>query len=122
MGGHRDDRYVLEAIVGRHPSRGLVTVELRHLQVHQHRVGHRSRRAQPGQRRRPRIRDLDRDAGPLEDLPGDPRGRSVEHTSELQSLLRISYAVFCLKTNNIAQTLTFTTLPTESTQTPLTTH
>src|SRR3546814_8723327 len=33
---------------------------------------------------------------------GDPRracgmGRSEEHTSELQSLMRISYAVFCLK-------------------------
>src|SRR3546814_7978674 len=26
--------------------------------------------------------------------------RSEEHTSELQSLLRISYAVFCLKQNN----------------------
>src|SRR3546814_2409326 len=26
--------------------------------------------------------------------------RSVEHTSELQSLMRISYAVFCLKTKN----------------------
>src|SRR3546814_9097692 len=26
--------------------------------------------------------------------------RSEEHTSELQSLLRISYAVFCLKTTN----------------------
>src|SRR3546814_8761099 len=25
-------------------------------------------------------------------------GRSAEHTSELQSLMRISYAVFCLKT------------------------
>src|SRR3546814_9189568 len=25
------------------------------------------------------------------------RGRSEEHTSELQSLMRISYAVFCLK-------------------------
>src|SRR3546814_6124348 len=31
--------------------------------------------------------------------------RSEEHTSELQSLMRISYAVFCLKqkTNNITQ-------------------
>src|SRR3546814_17460157 len=36
--------------------------------------------------------------------PGDPelrpgalRARSEEHTSELQSLMRISYAVFCLK-------------------------
>src|SRR3546814_7135601 len=27
-------------------------------------------------------------------------GRSEEHTSELQSLMRISSAVFCLKTNN----------------------
>src|SRR3546814_2672586 len=26
--------------------------------------------------------------------------RSDEHTSELQSLLRVSYAVFCLKTHN----------------------
>src|SRR3546814_8423459 len=32
-------------------------------------------------------------------------GRSEEHTSELQSLMRISYAVFCLKQNitNITQ-------------------
>src|SRR3546814_10818711 len=30
--------------------------------------------------------------------PGAPSGgRSEEHTSELQSLMRISYAVFCLK-------------------------
>src|SRR3546814_7930112 len=28
---------------------------------------------------------------------GCARGRSEEHTSELQSLMRISYAVFCLK-------------------------
>src|SRR3546814_8968650 len=28
---------------------------------------------------------------------GSVRGRSEEHTSELQSLMRISYAVFCLK-------------------------
>src|SRR3546814_5716953 len=34
--------------------------------------------------------------------------RSEEHTSELQSLMRISYAVFCLKkkTNNIRQDIT----------------
>src|SRR3546814_2296459 len=30
----------------------------------------------------------------------DPAGRSEEHTSELQSLMRISYAVFCLKKHN----------------------
>src|SRR3546814_7646660 len=29
--------------------------------------------------------------------PAHPRWRSEEHTSELQSLMRISYAVFCLK-------------------------
>src|SRR3546814_1920953 len=29
--------------------------------------------------------------------PIEARGRSEEHTSELQSLMRISYAVFCLK-------------------------
>src|SRR3546814_19001206 len=29
--------------------------------------------------------------------PGDDGCRSEEHTSELQSLMRISYAVFCLK-------------------------
>src|SRR3546814_9440480 len=28
---------------------------------------------------------------------GEGAGRSEEHTSELQSLMRISYAVFCLK-------------------------
>src|SRR3546814_3185153 len=31
------------------------------------------------------------------DLHVDPIVRSEEHTSELQSLMRISYAVFCLK-------------------------
>src|SRR3546814_6661746 len=31
---------------------------------------------------------------------GCRRHRSEEHTSELQSLMRISYAVFCLKQNN----------------------
>src|SRR3546814_5788954 len=30
-----------------------------------------------------------------------PAARSEEHTSELQSLMRISYAVFCLKQKNI---------------------
>src|SRR3546814_1538269 len=31
------------------------------------------------------------------ETPGPGRMRSEEHTSELQSLMRISYAVFCLK-------------------------
>src|SRR3546814_5698375 len=38
-----------------------------------------------------RFEDQRRNCGP------DPVDRSEEHTSELQSLMRISYAVFCLK-------------------------
>src|SRR3546814_10488766 len=33
--------------------------------------------------------------------------RSEEHTSELQSLMRISYAVFCLKKKNTTTTMTY---------------
>src|SRR3546814_6231965 len=33
--------------------------------------------------------------------------RSEEHTSEIQSLMRISYAVFCLKKKNIFTTTTY---------------
>src|SRR3546814_1404767 len=43
----------------------------------------------------------DDDLGEVADeavLFGDRDDRSEEHTSELQSLMRISYAVFCLKT------------------------
>src|SRR3546814_9272048 len=36
----------------------------------------------------------------LFDSPSAKDTRSEEHTSELQSLMRISYAVFCLKKNN----------------------
>src|SRR3546814_4483238 len=35
-------------------------------------------------------------------------GRSEEHTSELQSLMRISYAVFCLKKTQIKKNRAFT--------------
>src|SRR3546814_7422756 len=35
--------------------------------------------------------------------------RSEEHTSELQSLMRISYAVFCLKKKNTRTKITRTT-------------
>src|SRR3546814_5918293 len=37
---------------------------------------------------------------PATGLPALRIGRSEEHTSELQSLMRISYAVFCLKKKN----------------------
>src|SRR3546814_2314293 len=37
------------------------------------------------------------------------KGRSEEHTSELQSLMRISYAVFCLKKKKQNKTYSQTT-------------
>src|SRR3546814_2708852 len=41
------------------------------------------------------------DTAPCSVPPEDgPAWRSEEHTSELQSLMRISYAVFCLKKKN----------------------
>src|SRR3546814_8869178 len=49
-----------------------------------------------------RTLDFDRDidvARRIDDV------RSEEHTSELQSLMRISYAVFCLKTKNLKSAL-----------------
>src|SRR3546814_9826555 len=46
----------------------------------------------PSAERRRHPRGIDRQ------LSGD---RSEEHTSELQSLMRISYAVFCLKQNKL---------------------
>src|SRR3546814_6373346 len=40
------------------------------------------------------------EASSRRDTIGEATGRSEEHTSELQSLMRISYAVFCLKKKN----------------------
>src|SRR3546814_10855179 len=51
-------------------------------------------RVPPGGGSRQRVRASSLRHGPL-----SPAGRSEEHTSELQSLMRISYAVFCLKQN-----------------------
>src|SRR3546814_4418168 len=50
--------------------------------------------------------------------------RSEEHTSELQSLMRISYAVFCLKKkkNNKQQQLTIHKLSTQCESTKTTTN
>src|SRR3546814_2182646 len=60
----------------------------------------------PGHQARPGVHAADdphgvalRDRGPVP-LPDRARARSEEHTSELQSLMRISYAVFCLKKKN----------------------
>src|SRR3546814_6075636 len=53
-----------------------------------------------------------REMGFTVDLVAEPdRARSEEHTSELQSLMRISYAVFCLKKKkkqHLDKTLTHT--------------
>src|SRR3546814_3412503 len=46
------------------------------------------------------IAELDKAFAPAKRL-----SRSEEHTSELQSLMRISYAVFCLKKKTILNTL-----------------
>src|SRR3546814_10365484 len=75
-------------------------------------AGQRSRAARPGPdvgRDEPGGRDEARDpcAVPcthrnllIRVVPRDRAARSEEHTSELQSLMRISYAVFCLKKKN----------------------
>src|SRR3546814_7361155 len=54
----------------------------------------RRRAGGPHHCRRPRPA---RGGGRAPAAPRRPRRRSEEHTSELQSLMRISYAVFCLK-------------------------
>src|SRR3546814_10360255 len=54
---------------------------------------------------RQQVQRLLRGVGPGLELVGHQAhaqlARSEEHTSELQSLMRISYAVFCLKKKNI---------------------
>src|SRR3546814_5725380 len=60
-----------------------------------------------------------RSTAPIEGSRREP-GRSEEHTSELQSLMRISYAVFCLK-KKIQQT-TNHNIETRQLLTPLNTH
>src|SRR3546814_1823415 len=68
------------------------------------------RRGRQRARTRPAPREARRDSRQLPDhlsaappyrLPSGGRMRSEEHTSELQSLMRISYAVFCLKKKKI---------------------
>src|SRR3546814_3354568 len=72
---------------------------------HQARIAARRRSSKPAVRSRrlrgPEARNGDRGLA-LSALPlsAEP-GRSEEHTSELQSLMRISYAVFCLKKKTI---------------------
>src|SRR3546814_7979511 len=52
-------------------------------------------------RQRRRIEDrMIRDRSTRRDIGEAKAAKSEEHTSELQSLMRISYAVFCLKKKN----------------------
>src|SRR3546814_4617603 len=53
---------------------------------------------------RHRRRDAHRRSVDIEEI--SRKQRSEEHTSELQSLMRISYAVFCLKTKTHSQSKT----------------
>src|SRR3546814_1850827 len=60
-------------------------------------------------------------AGVAHMLPGALRAvpdRSEEHTSDLQSLMRISYAVFCLKKKTQKKTTYMLTINTKCTHTP----
>src|SRR3546814_10240528 len=61
---------------------------------------------------------LARQLGParLDDAPGGER--SEEHTSELQSLMRISYAVFCLKKKKKQHNKTSITIPNKPNKEP----
>src|SRR3546814_2845124 len=52
------------------------------------------------------LRPRPREGGALERLSRGAGTRSEEHTSELQSLMRISYAVFCLKKKKKQETTT----------------
>src|SRR3546814_4875733 len=90
---------------------------------HRHGQARRTRRRREGARRQGPLDDLRRDRG-TQGRAGQvirsgwgamgraarrraalcTRERSEEHTSELQSLMRNSYAVFCLKKNNKKQT------------------
>src|SRR3546814_9772635 len=69
--------------------------QLRHRQLREVRQLHGALRLRGDGRRRHRGQSAEGAEGGVEGCRH--RGRSEEHTSELQSLMRISYAVFCLK-------------------------
>src|SRR3546814_5495687 len=81
---------------------------------HHHRLARQRRMAlqriarEPQHHRRPRERPRRRGQPAQPEYTADRqrRGeqRSEEHTSELQSLMRLSYAVFCLKKKNTTTT------------------
>src|SRR3546814_5922104 len=75
----------------------------RHLHPHDGRPGHTSgSRTQDDHDRRDLSQSAPHGVEPAGKKGGPGRliGRSEEHTSELQSLMRITYAVFCVKKKN----------------------
>src|SRR3546814_4806368 len=93
----RADRLLVTAQLGRNRTRAVKQAgDARHLSL-QRGGGLRDKAAEPLVIAR-RVQVLQR--RPLQRDPGRHPLRSEEHTSELQSLMRISYAVFCLKKKN----------------------
>src|SRR3546814_3700220 len=99
---HRADRRQLRRGQLRHVrARLFAPVPLHLAQCADQRDGRRAGGVGAGDRP-PRRRQMDGGGG--RSLQGaNPAERSEEHTSELQSLMRISYAVFCLKKKNKPQ-------------------
>src|SRR3546814_9029544 len=96
-----------------HPKRDRQRIDGGAIGNERRRLCHPERRRQ-FVRRRPGWRKR---AGDRRSVGQQQHQRSEEHTSELQSLMRISYAVFCLKTKNTrhktrneATTQTYSTL------------
>src|SRR3546814_9785288 len=85
--------HFVRAVPERSPQRrGSSTCRAEH---HRRRSGARGERPEPRARL---LRQLGRCAAPST-IRASGLVRSEEHTSELQSLMRITYAVFCLKKN-----------------------
>src|SRR3546814_15386398 len=76
--------------------RGLPTIPLSHAGDLQHLLGHVDSHHP--------VEDLRRGEAHATSPAGKIHQRSEEHTSELQSLMRISYAVFCLTNNRKTNT------------------
>src|SRR3546814_1581967 len=76
-----------------------------------------------GPRTTPAPRPFTPNSGPRRTArPRSPTLRSEEHTSELQSLMRISYAVFCLKKKKNSRIGTLHKIDKANVQTPATTE
>src|SRR3546814_2100864 len=82
----RDEPLGLAMDLGDERAGGVEIIEPARLGVGRHRFGHAVRR-----------KHHRRAVGHLVQFLDEHRARSEEHTSELQSLMRISYAVSCLK-------------------------